>query len=391
MSIELAALFTAPDRDAFLADLGKRGPVTQGRYLDGTPIWLVTGYEESLAALTDPRLSSDIARQSRLDVAAAAGLPEDVRPYLMKTLGAYDPPDHTRLRKLLSREFTVRRVHGLRPRIQQIVDELLDHIAGQDEADLIESFAYPLPIRVICELLGVPEADRDAWRAWSAALTAANLDAIATGARELVRYMFRLIEAKRVQPGDDLLSALANAQDRLSDEELTSVAITILMAGHETTVSLISSGASLLLTHPEQADRLRGDADAMAVAVEEMLRHSGPAEIAPMRFTLEPVDIGGVTIPAGEAVQIVNATANRDPRRFADPDRLQLDRPDNQHLSFGHGIHFCLGAALARAEAQIALHTLLTRLPSVRLAVPAEHITWQPGLQRALSALPVRL
>ncbi|WP_188195934.1 cytochrome P450 family protein [Nonomuraea sp. SYSU D8015] len=390
MTIDLMGLFTAPDRDAFLAELAKAGPVTRARYLDGTPVWLVSGYEESRAALTDPRLSSDIARQSRVDVAAAAGLPEDVRPYLMKTLGAYDPPDHTRLRRLVSREFTARRVELLRPRIQQIADELLDGLAGQEEADLIASFAYPLPVTVICELLGVPEADHDTWGAWSRALTAPDPDAIATGARNLIGYMAKLIEAKRADPGEDLLSALVQARDRLSDEEPISVAITILLAGHETTVNLIGNGALHLLTHPDQADRLRGDAAAMSVAVEELLRHSGPADIAPMRYTLEPVEIAGVVIPAGEAVQIVYATANRDPRRFADPDRLQSDRRDNPHLGFGHGIHYCLGAPLARAEAQIALHTLLVRLPRLRLAVRAEQITWRPGVMRALAALPVR-
>ncbi|MEV4898000.1 cytochrome P450 [Nonomuraea sp. NPDC055795] len=391
MSIDLTGLFTTSDRDAFFAGLATAGPVVQGRYVDGTPIWLVTGYEESLTVLTDPRFSSDLARQGKLDVAAAAGLPEDVLPYLMRTLGAYDPPDHTRLRGLVSREFTARRVHALRPRIQEITGELVDALAGREEADLIEALAYPLPIRVICELLGVPQADQDTWRAWSAALQAADLDGIAAGARGLVAYMGRLIEAKRAEPGDDLLSALVHARDRLSDEELTSVAISILMAGHETTVSLISSGALILLTDPARADLLRGDAGAMAVAVEEMLRVSGPAEISPMRFTLEDVEIGGVAIPEGEVVQIVNAAANRDPRRFADPGQLMLDRSDNAHLGFGHGIHYCLGAALARAEAEIALHTLLARLPGLRLAVPAEEITWRPGLVRALTALPVRI
>ncbi|MGP3918453.1 cytochrome P450 family protein [Nonomuraea sp. 10N515B] len=404
VNADLAELFAAPDRDAFLAGLAEHGPVTRGRYLDGTPIWLVTGYDESLAVLTDPRLSSDMARQTKLNVAAVAGIPEDVRPYLTRTMGAYDPPDHTRLRRLVSREFTARRVERLRPRIQQIVDELIDgftrhdftgyDFSGHDEIDLIERFAYPLPVQVICELLGVPQADRGTWRAWGEAMTAGDLEAMAAGARALVAYMSELIEAKRGDGGDDLLSALVRTQendgDRLSKQELTSVAISILMAGHETTVSLISHGVLLLLTHPDQADRLRGDADAMAVAVEELLRHSGPAEIAPLRFTLEPTRIGDVTIPAGEAVQVVNALANRDPRRFGDPGNLRLDRGDNAHLGFGHGIHYCLGAALARAEAQIAVHTLLLRLPGLRLAVPAEQIVWKPGLMRALTALPVR-
>ncbi|NRQ37539.1 cytochrome P450 [Nonomuraea sp. NN258] len=390
---ELIGLATAADRDAFLAGLGKDGPVSRGRYLDGTPIWLVTGYAESVAALTDPRFSSDLAKQSKLDVAGAAGLPEDVAPYLMHTLGAYDPPDHTRLRRLVSRAFTPRRVEGLRPRIQEIVDELLDGFEGQ--VDLVERFAYPLPIQVICGLLGVPLRDRDIWRVWAADLTAPDLDRIAAGARGLVAYMARLIDDKRSHGADDLLSALVRVQeddgDRLSDEELIAMSISILIAGHETTVGLISQSVRLLLTHPDLLSALRENLDAVPAAVEEFLRYTGPAEVAVMRYTLEPVELGGTTIPAGEAVQVVYAVANRDSRRFDGPDLLDLARADNPHLGFGHGIHYCLGAALARAETQIALRSLLHRFPGLALAVPADEIGWQPGMKRALTALPVRV
>ncbi|MEO3873319.1 cytochrome P450 [Nonomuraea sp. B12E4] len=382
---DIAELLTAPDRDAFLTSLAKDGPISRATYLDGTPIWLVTGYPESVAVLTDPRFSSDIARQSKIDVAAVGGLPADVAPYLMRTLGAYDPPDHTRLRRLVSREFTARRVERLRPRIQQIVDELLSGLP--EEFDLIEHFAYPLPIQVICELLGVPAADRDTWRAWAAELGAPDLDRVAEGARGLVGYMTGLIAGKRAVPADDLLSGLVRVQeadgDRLSDEELISMSISILVAGHETTVSLISQSVWLLLTRSYELGEISD-------AVEEFLRYSGPAEIAVMRYTLEPVEIGGVTIPAGEAVQVVYAAANRDPRHFDHPDMLDLRRSDNAHLGFGHGIHYCLGAALARAETQIALTTLLDRFPGLALAVPAADIGWQPGLKRALTSLPVR-
>ncbi|MFB4290232.1 cytochrome P450 [Nonomuraea sp. ATR24] len=395
---QILGLMTAADRDAFLTGLAGNGPVSRGRYLDGTLIWLVTGYDECVTALTDPRFSSDISRQSKLDVAAAAGLPDDVAPYLLRTLGAYDPPDHTRLRRLVSRGFTARRVERLRPRIQEITDALLDGLPV--EFDLIERFAYPLPIQVICELLGVPSADRDIWRAWAGDLTAPDPARIAAGARGLVAYMSELVAAKRaagtdgVDGAEDLLSALVRVQeddgDRLADEELVALGISMLIAGHETTVSLISQSVRLLLTRPELLARLRDDLDAVPAAVEEFLRVTGPAEIAVMRYTLEPVELGGTRIPAGEAVQVVYAAANRDPRRFDRPELLDVGRGDNAHLGFGHGIHYCLGAALARAETQIALRTLIDRFPGLELAVPAAEIGWRPGMQRALTALPVR-
>ncbi|RBQ14971.1 cytochrome P450 [Spongiactinospora rosea] len=379
---EIAGLLTAPDRDAYLTGLAEDGPVSRGTYVDGTPIWLVTGYPESVTVLTDPRFSSDITKQRKIDLAAAIGLPEDVAPYLLHTLGAYDPPDHTRLRRLVSREFTARRVERLRPRIQEITDALLAGLP--EEFDLIERYAYPLPIEVICELLGVPAGDRDTWRTWTAGLGAPDLDRIAEGARGLVGYMRDLIAAKRRAPGDDLLSGLVKVReddgDRLSDEELISLSISILIAGHETTVGLISQSVRLILTRGLRID----DVEA---AVEEFLRFSGPAEIAVMRYTLEPVDLGGTAIPAGEAVQVVYAAANRDPRRFDRPGLLDPHRPDNAHLGFGHGIHYCLGAALARAEAQIALTGLFDRFPGLTLAGEAG---WQPGMKRALTGLPVR-
>ncbi|WP_220449053.1 cytochrome P450 family protein [Nonomuraea mesophila] len=382
---DIAGLLTAPDRDAFLAGLAGQGPVCRGTYIDGSPVWLVTGYPESVAVLTDPRFSSDVTRQSTIDLAAVAGLPGDVAPYLLRTLGANDPPDHTRLRRLVSREFTARRVESLRPRIQEIVDALVSGLP--EEFDLIERFAYPLPVQVICELLGVPAADRGTWRSWAADLTAPDLEKVAAGARGLVGYMSRLIVAKRADPGDDLLSGLIRVQeadgDRLADEELISMSISILMAGHETTVGLISQSVWLLLTR-------RLDPGDISDAVEEFLRFTGSAEIAVLRYTLEPVEIGGVTIPQGEAVQVVYAAANRDPRRFDQPGRLDLRRADNAHLAFGHGIHYCLGAALARCETQIALATLLDRFPGLTLSVPASEIGWQPGMKRALTSLPVR-
>lgn len=381
---DLSGLLKVSDRDAFIAALAAQGPVSRGTWVDGSPVWLVTGHPESVTVLTDPRFSSDPTKQAGIDLAAAAGLPADVAPYLLRTLGAYDPPDHTRLRRLVSRAFTARRVEGLRPRIEEIADELLSGLP--EECDLIERYAYPLPIRVICELLGVPVADRDTWRGWAADLGAPDPGRVAAGARGLIGYMRELIAAKRAAPGDDLLSGLIRVRDedgdRLGDEELIAMSISILVAGHETTVGLISQGVRLLLT------RSLDLGDSPAAAVEELLRYSGPAEIAVLRYTLEPVELGGVRIPAGEAVQVVYAAANRDPRRFDRPGVLDLRRSDNPHLAFGHGIHYCLGAALARAEAQIALTGLFTRFPELTLAGEAR---WRPGLKRALTGLPVRL
>ncbi|WP_052423192.1 cytochrome P450 family protein [Nonomuraea candida] len=389
----LADLFAARDRDAYLAGLAGQGPVSRGRYFDGTPIWIVTGHPESLTVLTDARFGSDPARQTAIDVAAVAGLPADVAPYLMRTLGVYDPPDHTRLRRLVARGFTARRVEHLRPRIREITDRLLDGLPPR--CDLLAEFACPLPIQVICELLGVPEGDRAVWRGWAAELTAPDLDRVAAGARGLVGYMTALIGAKRARGGDDLISALIRVReedgDRLTDEELTALSISVLIAGHETTVGLISQSVRLLLTRPELADFLRADPSRVPAAVEEFLRWTGPAEIAVMRYARAPVELAGVAIAAGEAVQVVYAAANRDPRRFDAPGLLDPARPDNGHLGFGHGIHYCLGAALARAETQIALERLLSRFPRLALVVEPAELTWRPGPQRALTALPVQL
>lgn len=394
---ELVGLLTAPDRDAFYAELAAAGPVARGRYFNGSPVWLVTGYDECVAVLKDhQRFSNDIInRRSTVDVAAVSGLPEDVQPYLLHTLGAYDPPEHSRLRKLVSRGFTVRQVEAYRPRIQQIVDEILDGWAGESEIDVIETLAYPLPIRVICELLGVPGSDHDRWRAWAVGIVAPDLEEIARAARGLVGYMRELVAAKRAAPGGDVLSTLVHAQeedgDRLSDEELISLGITILLAGHETTVSLLGNGLLLLLTNPEQRRKIQADPDLVPTAVEEMLRYAGPAEIAPMRYAREAVQVGEVTIPEGDAVQIVYAAANRDPRRFDQPDLVDLDRADNPHLGFGQGIHFCLGAALARTEADIAFRSVFARFPDLELAVPVETLTRTPGMQAKLNALPVKV
>jgi cytochrome P450 len=373
------------------AQLRQEGPVRRVAMPDGLPVWLITRYPDARQALADQRLVKGPA--------AALGTLAELSPALVAATGQHmlnaDPPDHTRLRRLVSAAFTVRRIEALRPRIEQIADELLDGLAGRDEVELLDEFAFPLPIQVICELLGVPVADRNSFRAWTNTIIAglaarAELPAAMAG---LANYMRDLIEAKRAEPADDLLSALVGASgDRLSDDEVTSMGFLLLIAGHETTVTLLGNAVLALCNHPDQRERLRADPALLPAAIEEILRYESPVETSTFRVAAEPVQIGDTTIPAGDLVLIGLLSANRDDTRFPAAERLDLTRPDNLHLAFGHGIHHCLGAPLARLEARVALGRLLSRYPDLRLAVPSQELSWKPGsLIRGLSTLPVRL
>jgi len=312
-----------------------------------------------------------------------------------------DPPDHTRLRGLVSKAFTPKALESLRPRIQQIVDGLLDQIERRGEMDLIEEFAYPLPVIVICEMLGVPVKDHERFKHWGLDI-ARGLDAImlppdsevgkrsVSGRRALAEYFRALIAERRAAPRDDMLSALIAAEeagDKLSEEELLASCILLLVAGHETTVNLIGNGTLALLKHPEQLRRLRENPGLIGSAVEELLRYDGPVQRT-ARIPSEDLVIGGKTIPKGEMVMPFLGAANRDPAQFPDPDRLDITRTDNRHIAFGMGIHFCLGAPLARMEGQIAISTLLRRLPKLALASQLpEHR--QSLTLRGLVSLPV--
>ncbi|GLW47638.1 cytochrome P450 [Streptomyces sp. NBRC 14336] len=348
--------------------------------------WLVVGYREARAALADNRLAKD---------ASKIGLSSLDEEMIGKNLLVSDPPQHTRLRGLISRAFTARRVEELRPRVQRITDDLLDAMLPYDRAELVESFAHPLPLTVICELLGVPELDRAEFRKMSTEAVAPSSSGSEYDAFVgLAGYFTELIEDKRAAgPTGDLLSELirttAEDGDRLSPDELRGMAFILLIAGHETTVNLITSGVHALLTHPEQLAALRADMSLIDGAVEEMLRYEGPVHNATFRFAAEPLEIGGAAIAQGDAVMVCLTAANRDAEHCADPDRFDIHRDTRGHVAFGHGIHYCLGAPLARLEARTAIRTLLERAPGLTLDGPPG--PWLPGmLMRGMRSLPVR-
>jgi cytochrome P450 len=295
-------------------------------------------------------------------------------------------------------EFTPGRMARLAPRIQQITDELLDAMLESEErrADLIASLAFPLPMTVICELLGVPELDRAAFRVWSNEMVATtSVEAERRAYEEMPAYLAGLIEAKRADPGEDVLSRMIHAVDdggdRLSPDELIGMSVLLLIAGHETTVNLIGNGMRALFAHPDQLAGLRADFGLMDGAVEEMLRYDGPVETCTERLSLEDVELDGVTIPAGSPVLIAMADADRDPERFKDPDRFDIRRDARGHIAFGHGLHYCLGAPLARLEGRIAIRSLLERCPDIAADADESTLQWMPGmLMRGVRKLPVR-
>lgn len=384
---EYGADFTA-NPYPYYAKLREAGPVHEVRLPDGFQFWLVVGHEEARAALADPRLAKS---------PSVIG----VRPPEEDVIGVHllsaDGTDHTRLRRLVTAEFTGRRVEGLRPRIERLTHELADAMEPAGRADLVDAYAFPLPITVICELLGVPAEDRDTFRGWSNELvTPTGERGILDALEGFGGYLDGLIEDKRAAgPADDLLSGLIAARaedgDRLSGPELRAMAYLLLIAGHETTVNLISNTVRNLLAHPEQLAALRADPDLLDGTIEESLRYDGPVETATFRVTREPVTIGGTVIPAGQSVIVGIGASDRDPARFPEADRFDIRRETKGHLAFGHGIHYCLGAPLARLEGRIALRTLLDRFPGLELDAEAGSLEWLPGmLMRGTRRLPVR-
>jgi cytochrome P450 len=365
-------------------------PVFRAELPDGRIVWLVSGYENVRQMITDPRFS-------RARAVAPGRAQQGFEMFAADSINGMDPPEHTRLRKLVASAFTARRVAAMRPRVASIVDELLDALlAGPQPADLVSGFSLPLPARVICEMLGVPAEDTERFHTWSDTVMGdwqRDSDEIMAALVELFGYFGRLIALKRSQPTNDLTSALIAARDdadRLSEDELTVLCCTLLIGGHETTANQINLSLLLLLDHPAELAKLRADPSLIPGAVEELLRFSRLGGLAPTRVTTEDTDIGGVTIPAGEEVIPLFATANRDPSVFPDPERFDVSRDAASHLSFGAGVHHCVGAQLARVELQEAFRGLIGRLPGLRLAVPASELRFKPGMAiHSLRELPV--
>lgn len=368
----------------------EQAPVHRAQTPDGNAVWLVTRYADVHAAFTDPRLALDKSR-SRSGYTGFA-LP----PTLDANLLNLDPPDHTRLRRLVARVFTGRRVEQLRPAVQGHVEELLAAVDPGRVTDLVSALAAPLPLAVIGDLLGVGRLDR--MRAWTDALLAPGPHQPYTprqAVAALEDHIRTLIADRRERPDETLTSALIairDGGDRLDEDELTSLIFLILWAGYETTIDALGNGVLTLLQQPDLLARLHARPDEVPAAVEEMLRLAGPTPLSIRRFATEDLTIGGETIPAGDTVLLVIAGANRDPAVFGRPERTELDRAPNPHLAFGFGIHHCLGAPLARVQLVSAIGALVRRYPAMALAVPAEELAWRPSFRaRGLTALPVLL
>ncbi|MEV4943035.1 cytochrome P450 family protein [Streptomyces zaomyceticus] len=398
-------LFTwefASDPYPAYAWLREHAPVRRTTLPSGVEAWLVTRYADARQALADQRLSKNPAHHDESPHAKGkTGIPGERKAELMTHLLNIDPPDHTRLRRLVSKAFTPRRVAEFTPRVQELTDRLIDSFVEKGSADLIHEFAFPLPIYAICDLLGVPEEDQDDFRDWAGMMIrhgGGPRGGVARSVKKMRGYLAELIHRKREEPGDDLISGLIKASDHgehLTENEAAAMAFILLFAGFETTVNLIGNGMYQLLRHPGQRERLQdsiaaGETGLLETGIEELLRYDGPVEMATWRYATESLVIGGQEVPAGDPVLVVLAAADRDPERFDGPDTLDLARRDNQHLGYGHGIHYCLGAPLARLEGQTALATLLTRLPDLRLAADPAELRWRGGLiMRGLRTLPV--
>lgn len=372
------------------AHMRREAPVHGHVAPDGRIIWYITCYEDVTAVLKDPRFSKTPPQAPRSSPGSHRAINENM-------LFA-DPPDHTRLRALVNQAFTPRRVEALAPRLQTITDELLATAVFQPEIDLIADLGLPLPVQVICELLGIPRPDREQVSDWSQAIISPgsrglNYSARKRKVRQFVAYLRDLFADRQANPQDDLTTALVQAEeagDRLNEAELSSMVALLLVTGHETTVNLIGNGALALLQHPDQLALLRADPSLWDSAIEELLRYDGPVETSTSRWAGEDVEFKGHLLRKGDLVRVVLASANRDTAVFDHPDQLDITRLDNKHLAFGLGIHYCLGAPLARLEGKIALGTLFTRFPHLRLARPADQLEWHSGvLFRGLKRLPV--
>ncbi|RKD69659.1 cytochrome P450 [Sinobaca qinghaiensis] len=375
--------------------LQQHDPVHRVLMPEGHYAWIVTRYKDAVAVLKDPRFIKDFT--VFLDEKERAEAQQNI--FSQNMLFA-DPPDHKRLRGLVQQTFTPKMIEELRGRITEITNELIDDMQGRSRIDLIDDFAFPLPIIVICEMLGVPSEDRDKFRTWSNTLVEASNDPgkakkVQQHIEEFTTYLQEWIATRREHPKDDMISKLIQAEeagDRLSEQELYGVVSLLIIAGHETTVNLIANGLFALMTHPEQMRMLQQQPELIRPAIEEMLRFEGPVEFSTDRWAAETLELQGKTIHKGDHVLVALDAANRDPEAFEDPDVFDITRRQSKHLAFGKGIHFCLGAPLARVEAEVAVHTLLEHFPGLQLDTAVSDLEWRPGiLMRGLTGLPVRL
>jgi cytochrome P450 PksS len=397
-NVDIASPRFKADPYPFYARLRADAPVHRVTLSGGVPAWLVTRYDDVAAVLKDERLVKDRLNAAKPgEPARQPWMPAMFRP-LTRNMLDLDPPDHTRLRALVQKAFTPRHVEQLRERITSLTERLLDAARDRASVDLIGHYALPLPTTIIAEMLGVPAGDQSRFHRWSRVIVTTlpsgwgMLKAIPS-VLAFMRFIRKLVVRRKSDPRDDLLTALVQAEEageKLSEDELVAMVFLLLVAGHETTVNLIGNGVLALLAHPDQMEKLRREPALMKTAVEELLRYDGPLETATERFTREVITVAGVTIPRGELVYAVLASANRDERQFPNPDALDLGREPFQHLAFGLGVHYCLGAPLARLEGRIAIATLLDRAPDLRLAVSPRELRWKRGLVlRGLKELPI--
>ncbi len=400
MNVQIASATFKANPYPFYAQLRTETPVCRVMLPDKRMAYLITRYDDVVQTLKDQRFAKD--RHNAMDpeqLKKEPWLPPMFKPLLRQMLDL-DDPDHSRLRGLVHKAFTPRRIEQLQTRIQNMCDSLLDAAERRGNPDLIRDFAMPLPVAIIAELIGVPKQDGAKFQSWSNTLIASSASSwgialTIPSMMSFMHYVRSLIKARRAEPRDDLTTALVQAEEageHLTEDELLAMIVLLLIAGHETTVNLIGNGTLSLLEHPEQLERLRGNPAGIKLAVEELLRYNSPVEMATERYASEDLIIAGETLPRGSLAFAVIASANRDERQFSNPDTLDLGREPNRHLAFGQGIHYCLGAPLARMEGQIAIATLLRRYPNLRLATPPAALRWRKGLVlRGLEALPIEL
>ncbi|RJS61183.1 cytochrome P450 [Bacillus sp. PK3_68] len=373
------------------ARLREEDPVYRIALPDGQHGWMITTYEAAVEALKDKRFIKDFAK--------LFGGNMDHGSVFTENMLFSDPPDHKRLRGLVQKAFTPKMIAGMRERIQEITDELLDQVSDQGTMNLIDDFAFPLPIIVICEMLGVPSADRDKFRVWSNSLiegsNGEHAENMYQHMTEFVTYLGEWFAKTREHPGDDLISQLIHAEnegDQLTEKELYGVVSLLIIAGHETTVNLIGNGVLALLEHPDQLKKLKNNPDLIQTAIEELLRFNGPVEFSTSRWAGEDFEFKGKLMRKGEVVIIALNSANHDPAQFKDPEILDITREKSPHLAFGKGIHLCLGAPLARLEGEIAINSLLQRFPEMKLSVHPDKLEWRPGMiVRGVKEIPVSL